>query len=191
MPIIAGRASAAYGAGFGKVLSAVPSGPISAFDALGTVIVPSGGLSSITFAGIPQTGYSYLQVRATHLYASAANLKAVFNNGSFSNDRSHFLYSEGTTVTGSTDTAGPIISFQSGTTSTSFCAAIWDFLDYNSSSKNKTMRGFVGQDVNGSGIVGVVSALAATTSPINAITFSYVSGVTILADSQFALYGVK
>ena len=33
------------------------------YDALATVTVPSGGLSSITFAGIPTTGYSHLQIR--------------------------------------------------------------------------------------------------------------------------------
>jgi hypothetical protein len=193
MPIIAGRASAAYGAGFGKLLSAGGVfAPVSAFDALSTVVVPSGGLTSITFAGIPQTGYEHLQIRATHLYTgSGANMIASFNNGSFVNSRSHFIYGEGSTATGSQDTAGPIISFQSGTTSTAFCAGVWDFLDYTNSSKNKTMRCLVGQDKNGSGIIGFLSALAVNTSPINAITFSYAGGASFIENTQFSLYGVK
>jgi hypothetical protein len=192
MPIIAGRASAAYGAGFGKLLSAGGVfAPVSAFDALGTVIVPSGGLASITFAGIPQN-YSHLQVRAYHLYSnSGANIFATFNNGDFANVYSHFLVGNGTNppVSGN-DPTGRIISFQSGNTSTAFCSAIYDFLDYNSSSKNKTMRGFVGQDVNGAGGVGLLSALAVSTTPINAITFTY-NGGSFIENTRFALYGVK
>jgi hypothetical protein len=43
------------------------------YDALGTVTVPSGGLSSVTFAGIPQTGYSHLQVRIMAVTNTTAN----------------------------------------------------------------------------------------------------------------------
>ena len=38
------------------------AGPVGAYDALATVTVGSGGVSSITFAGIP-TGYKHLQIR--------------------------------------------------------------------------------------------------------------------------------
>lgn len=167
-----------------------PWSPEGAFDALATVTVPSGGVSSVSFTGIPN-GYKHLQVRAMHLYSgSGANLVCSYNSGSFNNVISHFTYGNGT-VASDKDSSTAIISFQSGASTSAFCVAVYDFLDYSNPNKTRTMRGLVGQDVNTAGLVAIESALATNTAPINALTFSYASGATLQQHTQFALYGVK
>jgi hypothetical protein len=192
MPIIASRASAAYGAGFAAITAPSYAAPIGAYDSLATITVGASSVSSITFAGIP-SGYKHLQIRAMHLYSNTGdNMVLSYNNGAFTNTRSHFVYGTGSAAAAGTDTSGGgIISFQSGSTSTAFCVAVYDFLDYADTSKNKTMRGLIGQDLNGSGIVGLVSAFANTTTAINALTFTYNGGANFVANTTFALYGVK
>jgi hypothetical protein len=166
------------------------SGPVGAYDALASVTL-SAATASVTFAGIP-SGYKHLQIRAMHLYTgTGSNMAVTYNGGTFANSYSHFLYGNGSSATSSNDTTGPIISFQSGTTSTSFCVAIYDLLDYASTNKNKTLRGLVGQDVNGSGIVGLISALGVNTSAINSLTFTYTNAANFVTNTSFALYGVK
>lgn len=164
--------------------------PEGAFDALATVTSPSGGLASVTFTGIP-TGYKHLQIRAMHLYSgSGANLRVTYNSGS-ANAITHFAYGSGSSTGAGNDSTDRIITFQSGATSTAFCVAVWDILDYSSTSKAKVLKGLVGQDTNGAGIVGIVSGLNTSTDAINSLTLSYASGATIQQYSSFALYGVK
>lgn len=168
------------------------AGPVGSFDALATVTAPSGGLSSITFSGIP-AGYRHLQVRAIHLYSgTGSNLRVTYNSGS-SNAISHFAFGNGGSgSTGSgADNSTQIISFQSGTTTTAFCAGVWDFLDYSSTTKAKVLRGLVGQETNGAGIVGIVSALNTSTDAIESMTFSYNNGASFVQNTQFALYGIR
>lgn len=177
-----------------NVISGLLAGGVAAstnsYESIATVTVGAGGSSSISFTSIPST-YKHLQVRAMHLYSgSGANMVCSYNSGAFNNVYSHFIYGEGTTATASNNTT-PIISFQSGSTSTSFCVAVYDFLDYANTNKNKTMRGLMGQDLNGSGIVGFLSALATNTAAINALTFTYAGGDTFRQYTQFALYGIK
>jgi hypothetical protein len=167
------------------------AGPYGAYDSLATVTVPTGGVSSVSFEGIP-SGYKHLQVRAIHLYSgSGANLKLTYNGGT-GNNISHYLYGDRSSATGSYNATDPIISFQAGTTTTNFATGIYDFLDYSSSTKNKVLRALVGMDNNSTaGFTGLISALSTDTTPVTSITFSYFGGATIQQYSQFALYGVK
>lgn len=163
----------------------------SSYESIATVTVGSGGQSSVTFSSIPST-YKHLQVRAMHLYTgSGANMVLSYNSGAFNNVISHYTYGNGSSVTSSADSSTAIISLQSGATTTDFCVAIYDILDYTNTSKNKTLRGLVGQDRNGSGAVAMISALATNTSAINALTFTYAGGPSFQQYTQFALYGIK
>ena len=55
-------------------VSVTPVAPITgSYDALAVYTVPSGGASSITFAGIPQSGYQHLQLR---MFAKSVNTLA-------------------------------------------------------------------------------------------------------------------
>jgi hypothetical protein len=199
MPIIAGRASAAYGAGFAAVTT-VPFEPIGAFDALGTVTVPGGGLASITFAGIPQTGYSHLQIRAifrdNRSNSGAGSYADLTFNGVTSGYAYHQLYGTGSGTPGaaanSNYSAIEVTRVaDAGTTSGVFGATVIDILDYTNASKNKTVRAIGGYDNNGAGTVYVYSGLATITSFIHSLTIADGGGTLFSEHSQFALYGVK
>jgi hypothetical protein len=156
------------------------------YDALGTVTVPSGGLSSITFAGIPQTGYTHLQVRIMAVTNTTANSATTTFNGA--NGRVHWLTGNGSSVSAAGDATKIFFPLTQGST-TAPCVGIMDILDYANTNKYKTTRALEGYDANGSGNVSLTSGLWQSTSAINSITITAVG--TFNQYSQFALYGVK
>ena len=168
--------------------------PAGAYDALATVTVPSGGVSSITFAGIP-AGYKHLQIRASY----AANngyiddtlwtINADTTSGNYYGF--HQLTGDGSSAAAQAFNGyGRLAVAPVGSNSTSFSAAIVDILDYANTAKNKTFRSLVGFDANGSGVIRLRSGLWMQTSAINSISIATNSGVFVQY-SQFALYGVK
>ena len=69
----------------------------SAFDSLGSVLVPSGGLATITFSNIPQT-YTHLQLRSSCLTAGWLTMR--FNsNSTTGNYFGHEIRGNGTSAT--------------------------------------------------------------------------------------------
>jgi hypothetical protein len=197
MPIIAGRASAAYGAGFAAVTT-VAFAPIGAYDALATVIVPSGGLSSITFAGIPQTGYSHLQIRGilktTTNSNSDGNLIYRFNDDSGANYSQHALQANGSSASsgGGGNSTNCGIGFATGSNANNtntFAGYVIDILNYANPNTYKTTRsqeGYVLPGVEGS--CWIRSNNWRSFAGINQITFS---GSTFVENASFTLYGVK
>ena len=173
--------------------------PEGAYDSLATVTVPSGGVASITFAGIP-TGYKHLQIRSLVTQGTGGSsgsdtfTTANFNGDTGSNYMSHAILGDGSSASATaTATSSTAIWFGIATTSTtsSFAANVIDILDYASISKNKTVRGLLGNDRNGAGTVVLQSALwMNSTTAINSILIS-ASGGTFKEYSSFALYGVK
>ena len=169
--------------------------PNGAYDALATVTVPSGGVASVEFSGIPQ-GYKHLQVRWMAKMSAAGLVTGInlrLNNDSGANYKRHALYGEGAApspyaVNGSDAWMGFIPRADSANT---FGVGITDILDYASTTKNKTIRTLNGQDQNGSGNVGIFSTLYfATPSAISSIIF-YPDSANFTQYSTFALYGVK
>jgi hypothetical protein len=188
MPIIAGRASAAYGAGFSRVVTA-PFDPVGSFDFLSSATVPSGGLTSVTFANIPST-YKHLQIRALHLTNTAGSVSTMYfnNDTTNSNYRNHLLYAFG--ASGSTgNNASPYAPVIQGGTLSAPGAMIMDILDYTNTSKNKTTMDLVGYDANGSGGIALNSVLWMNTNAITSITFN--ANTTFQQYSKFSLYGVR
>ena len=168
-----------------------PWEPDGAYDALATVTVPSGGLSSITFAGIPNT-YKHLQIRAAVL-STESYFRINFNNDTASNYSWHEIYGDGSGVfagSGSNTSFGVIETAGPGITSTPG-SLICDILDYGSTNKNKTIRTLSGYDKNGSGRIHLVSSLWRNSADaINEIDITINTG-TINQYSQFTLYGVR
>lgn len=196
MPIIAGRASAAYGAGFAAVTT-IPFSLVGSFDALGTVTVPSGGLSSITFNGIPQTGYDHLQIRCitrTNRASSQDEYKLNFNSDTSSIYSRHSIVGggSGTEATGFTGQNHWRAGWMSAATApaNTFGVSVFDILDYTNTNKFKTGRNLTGYDNNGDGTIGFVSGLWRSTDAINRIDITP-AFATFQQYSQFALYGVK
>jgi len=174
-----------------------PWSPTGAYDALATVTAPSGGVASITFAGIP-TGYKHLQVRALgRLTGNANNCTLKINDDSGSNYSFHQLYGDGGSAGAggngfSTPSSSPNFNLTAASaTAGNFGVGIMDILDYTNTSKLKTIRTLTGHDTNGGGYVIARSALWNSTSAVTSITFTPDSGYSFAQYSQFALYGVK
>jgi hypothetical protein len=180
-----------------------PWSPEGAFDALASVTVPSGGLSSIEFSGIP-TGYKHLQlrglVRNTGFDAGGArqNLRIQFNNDTGSNYNSHGLIGNGTSASSYFETvqtsAMPSYGMIPMTDATAniFGAHIIDILDYANLSKFKTLRFLGGVDTNNStsGYSNLGSGAWRNTNSIASITIFPQAGA-FAEFSSYALYGVK
>jgi hypothetical protein len=191
MPIIAGRASAAYGAGFAAITAPPYLGPFGAFDALSTVTVGATAVSEIYFLGVP-TGYKHLQIRGSLLGSSTNDDVLAQFNGATSGYAYHEMRANGSTVTsgGSANTTGFYVA--TNALSTSFPTVfVMDVLDYASTSKNKTAKILQGKDSNGGGTISLFSGLYhGTTNPITSIRI-YAAGGNFNQYSSFALYGVK
>jgi len=170
------------------------------YDALGTVTVPSGGLASITFAGIPQTGYSHLQIRGVMKQAATSvdieYLVGTFNSDAGANYSYHNIRGGGASVvTGAGASLNTMaISVASPSSHSSYAnmfgAVVVDILDYANTNKYKTVRTLGGMDGNGSGNINFNSNLWLNTAAINRIDLSSQS-FNFSQYSQFSLYGVK
>jgi hypothetical protein len=170
------------------------------YDALATVTVPVGGVSSITFAGIPTTGYTHLQVRCIARATSGSatdNWYLQLNGDTATNYSQHFIYGNGsvTSASGSANISIPNMGLLPSTANTAnaFSASVVDILDYTNTNKFKTMRSLSGYDNNGTdGYMFLYSSNWGSTAAVNSIKFTPVSGSGSFAQySQFALYGVK
>lgn len=166
-----------------------------AYDALADITVPSGGAASITFVGIP-TGYKHLQLRALYKCSNTSGTIRFRTGGSSintgTNYNTHNLYGNGSSAAaanfgGAAADSGFLILAGQDTFN---YALVLDFLDYQNTNKNKTMRYLNGGDNNGSGIMGLGSILWAQTTAIETISL-YTQAGTFSEYSSFALYGVK
>ena len=190
MPIIAGRASAAYGAGFATSIPVAPSELVGSYDALSTVTVGT-AVSSITFAGIPNT-YKHLQIRAiAKAVSNEQGYFMQFNSYTGTNYNTHLLYGNGASVTAlSNNTWGGMDL--SPTSSSNFSAMVVDILDYTDTNKNTTIRTLSGVDNNGSGYAFFASGLWRNTAAVTSLTIREIlGGGNITEFSSFALYGIK
>jgi hypothetical protein len=185
----------------GTFSTGAPPAPPNSYESIATVTVGSGGSSTISFTSIPST-YKHLQVRY-NARAGRANdatgymwlqVNTVFG------DRYHVLNGNGSAA----NALGAVPAFDSGqflnapgtsAAANIFGAGVIDFLDYGSTTKNKTIRALSGVDCNGSGYIGLSSYLyGAATTAISSITIGSVDsnvGALLQQHSHFALYGIK
>ena len=173
-------------------------GPFGAYDSLAAVTVPSGGLASITFSGIP-TGYKHLQIRGFSRSTDAGtnDVSGIlrFNSDSGANYSWHRMYGYGSGGMGadsSTNTSSIVFSsiLANGNTANCFSVVMSDILDYANTSKFKTTRSLAGGDANNLGMVFMNSGNWRSLNAVSSITLTASSG-NFVQNSQFALYGVK
>jgi hypothetical protein len=176
----------------------IPFEPASAYESIAVATVPSGGLTSIVFDSIPQS-YSHLQVRVSgrdnrSLFRDffGINFNADFGN----NYAGHSLSGDGSSASASAySTFGEMqflaVSATNANNATGFGACIIDVLDYQNTSKFKTVRGLGGYDDNGQGVIQLQSGLWQSTSAINRMIITPGSGSSFSENSLFALYGIK
>jgi hypothetical protein len=173
---------------------------VGSYDSLATVTVPSGGVASITFAGIPSE-YKHLQVRAIARSNRASTVDVVkLNLGNGSADTAanyswHQLYGTGSAAgaaaAASTSTIElPVISASSASTGI-FGVMILDILDYQNINTYKTIRGFAASDQNGSGELDFCSGSWRSTSSVDVVLLAPRTGTLFEQYSSFALYGIK
>ena len=179
-----------------------PFSPTGSYDALATYTVGAGGISTVTFTGIPNT-YTHLQLRilaATDRATYAIdNMFVTLNGDTGSNYSFHSL--EGSGSSASSGSAANNTDVRTGTLSSSaasnvFTTSIVDILDYANTSKYKTTRSLSGFDVNGTvsgygGFIQLYSSSWRNTNAVTSITFNRQTGSNFLQYSQFSLYGVK
>ena len=168
------------------------------FDALGSVTVPSGGLSSVTFQGIPQN-YSHLQVRCLIKTTTNSNSDGgvyyQFNNDSSSLYSSHTIRGAGnsaaaTSYGGVGGAAGfGFTTGSNGNNTDTFASYVIDIVDYTNPNIFKSTKSIEGYNLNGvEGSVFFTSNNYRSTNAINRITFT---GATFAQNTRFSLYGVK
>lgn len=120
-----------------------------------------------------------------------------FNSDTGNNYAQHGLYGEGTTATAEGYASGGYGGILltgtvagAGLTSGITGTLILDIHNYASTTQNKTARSFSGGDANGTGRVVLNSGLWLSTSAINSITLSAISG-NWTTDTVISLYGIK
>ena len=167
------------------------------YDALATVTVPSGGLASVAFAGIPTTGYSHLQLRClarTDRALTSDQLRITLNSDAAANYSDHNLSGDGASATASAAANNSYMflgrSAAATATASIFGATIIDILDYANTNKYKTVRSLTGVDLNGSGNITLASGSWRNTAAVTSIQVTFL-GSSMSQYSSFALYGVK
>jgi|DEB3_MinimDraft_2_1074329.scaffolds.fasta_scaffold08398_2 hypothetical protein len=175
------------------------AGPYGSYDSLATVTVPSGGVASVTFAGIP-SGYKHLQLRLlTRTNRADTNdfMTIRFNGDSSSVYAYHSLYGNGSSAGGgdtgtSTGTPWSGVTAGGNATASMFGASVVDVLDYSATTKYKTTRLLSGTDQNSTtGRIYFMSNLWQSTAAITSLTIIPTYGTLFSQYSSFALYGVK
>jgi hypothetical protein len=177
----------------------------SDYESISTVIVGSGGASSITFSSIPQ-GYAHLQVRgiarANRATYGADTIRFTVNSDTGANYAFHNLRGDGSSAAAGADPNSSYIRFldsvgtNNGPGAGNVGVSVCDILDYADTNKFKTIRVLSGVDTNGTvagfgGVVGITSGLWRSTSAITSITLVVETGINFLQYSKFALYGIR
>ena len=161
------------------------------FESIATVIVGSGGSSTITFSSIPGT-YAHLQIRSMNIFSLADQAIGVqVNSDTAGNYSWHRLYGSGTAASADASASTTTMYLTFGASATNREApSIIDVLDYADTNKYKTFRCLSGSDNNGGGFIGFTSGSWRSTSAITSIKLT-ASGGTFNQYSKFALYGIR
>jgi hypothetical protein len=197
MPIIASRASAAYGAGFGKGASGGGfAGPFGSYDSLATASLTS-TTNTVTFTGIP-SNYRHLQLRIANLSSGQDNyIMLRFNGVADTYYGVHQIDANGS-GTPTFSQAGNPVTFVGGAytgDATYPTVAICDIFDYSVYNTMKSVRTLHGTSRNASlSYMGPMSSGWQEPNPIQQIEIIHgniAGGKVFNANSHFALYGVK
>jgi phosphoserine aminotransferase len=172
------------------ILASAGGGASTAYESIATA-TGTGSSGTITFSSIPST-YTHLQIRGMAYDGSANNIWLRINSDTGTNYARHTLYGTGAAVSadGLATQAQIDTRLYGGYTTNILSAWIIDILDYASTSKNKTVRGFAGYDQNGAGNIDVFSGLWQSTSALTSISIID-NGGNFNTQTTFALYGIK
>ena len=153
-----------------------------------------GNTSYIQFNDIPST-YKHLQIRLIARVTSGGQycLVTINGDGTSSNYSSHYMESDGSSayVYGGANSRPAFCQVSS--VANNYQPSIIDILDYTSTNKTKTFKGFFAQDFNNtSGTATFMSgAWYNSSTAISTIRITPNYNAMFAAGSTFALYGVK
>ena len=179
---------------YGSMLAGNPVYVVpTAFESIATVSVGGGGAPDVEFTSIPAT-YTHLQIRGITRAATHGTMWARFNGVSTSSYSWHYVEGDGAspnTGNGVSDTRMFMgrINIASDLAN-AFSASVLDILDYTNTNKTKVIRSLDGNDLNGSGNVGLYSGMYNSTDAITSVTLAPQSG-NWNEYTTFALYGIK
>jgi hypothetical protein len=182
---------------FAAVLDSGGAGGGGSFESIAT-FTAAGGETSLTFSSIPST-YKHLQIRGLGRdalgAAGAYSLGIQFNADTGTNYSWHNLVGDGSSASAGSATTTAQMYLDGALMGNTVAAGIYsvsiiDIIDYASTTKNKTLRGFSGGDKNAAGnSMGLSSGLWRNTSAVTSIKLIPV--VNFISGSTFALYGIK
>jgi hypothetical protein len=178
--------------------------PAGSYDALATYTVPAGGVSSVSFTGIPtDSTYSHLQIRyfIPSTPSAGDNIYMRLGNGSIDTGSNYAWHNitgyGGGSIGGSTESNVNLLRllYQNITEAAAFpVVGVTDILDYSSPSKRKVVRTFIGRDANSStsawSAISFMSGLWNNTSPITTFNITY-GGGNLPQNTIVSVYGVK
>jgi hypothetical protein len=157
------------------------------------IVVPAAGASSVTFANIPQTGYTDLVVKCStrdNRSANASDFILGFN-GVTTNLSFRRLFGDGTNPQSGSGTFGSAgIEVAANSTASTF-SNIEVYIPNYTSSNNKSWSADSASENNGTtAYVQLTAGLWSSTAAITSITFTAESSASFVANSTFYLYGV-
>jgi hypothetical protein len=149
--------------------------------------------ASVTFANIPQTGYTDLKIVVSARYASGSGFALIdFNNLSTANFSNRVLEGTGSSaisfVAGNTNYAGGIVG--AGDTANTFSNAEIYIPNYLSGVAKSYSIDAVTENNGTTAYADMVAGLWNNTAAINAVRLSTHSGAGFAANSTFSLYGI-
>jgi hypothetical protein len=160
----------------------------SSYESIATITTGTGNFS---FTSIPST-YKHLQLRINFLTTNVGSPLGIrFNNDTSSIYAYHRLTGDGSSAGAGGQASDSYIGlfYDKGFVGTYPNVAIIDIIDYASTTKNKTLRSFAGNDNNSTGgEVYLESGLWASTAAINRIDSVFMSGNSSVT---YSLYGIN
>jgi len=170
----------------------------SDMELIATVLVGSGGASSVTFSSLP-TEFKHLQLRMVARNNATGsgvnNVDVRFNGDTGTNYHRHIIYGYGATMysynaTGLTVAHGGWVN-QEETNRNIFAVAICDIPDAFSTTKTKILRTFTGSNSTGNQLIGLGGSFWNNTAAITSITLTESTSINFGSGSRFSLYGIK
>lgn len=176
------------------ILDAGAGGGGSSYESIATVT--GSGQTTLTFSSIPST-YTSLQIRYAIKPATGTGeaLRLQLNGDTGLNYSRHALAGNGSTANASGSASGTFTwggDNAAGTQTSGYpYVGLIDIHDYASTTKNKTVRTFVGTDSNSAGGVSLTSGVWLNTAAITSVTLFFTSGDSLATGSLVSLYGIK
>jgi hypothetical protein len=177
---------------------AAGGGGAGAYDLLESTTL-STSAASVTFSGLDTyaADYKHLQIRAltrTDNNSELDNLYVQLNGDSGANYAKHELFTSGSTVypSGAANYSQMTWLYTQGATETSgvYSPTVLDILDFSSTTKNTTLRGFSAW-TGGTKRIAFHSGVYINTAAVTSITFTPHDGNNVVAGCRFSLIGIK